>query len=71
MPATYSTPYSNFLRMQGFFMKHMWIFTTPHPIVLTVNIPAKVEPCFITKQNIGKHANLTFLNKLSKPPAVL
>ena len=40
-PVTYSTPCFNFLKMQGFFMKHMWIFTKPHPTVLTVNIPLR------------------------------
>jgi hypothetical protein len=65
-----STPYSNFFRMQGQFLEDMWMFTTPHPTLLSVSITAKVKQWSVTKENIIQYVYSIFLDKFMNSPTI-
>lgn len=49
---------NQFWQMQGNCTQCMWVFSTPHFPVLTINVSTQSDPCFICKKQTVQHKNL-------------
>jgi len=51
-------PLQNYQFLIRIFTQCMWVFDTPHSSVVTINAPAQVEPCFVSKKIVQNKKTL-------------